>query len=165
MPPDLDLLWNLGSDVLAVLATEWPGDAEPLPERRFVASGEVAWDCAQVAVHVVRTFGIEADLTVEQITAQSASAGFAARAAAVEVTLLRCVADLDARGNAPSADRITSDAAVVLKDPTAVLNVLVAAHRAGNLGSCNGLAFETWQSVGPEGGIAGGVTRFRVALY
>ena len=166
MAPPTDRLFTLARSFLDQIVAGWPGDAEPLPDRQYVSNGLVVWDCCeQLAVQVERTYGIEGDVTGETVITKGV--GFAMRAATVAITLLRFQPDLADEGDSvviPSAQEIEDGAAVLLGDATALLNVIVAAQKAGDLVNCDSLAFEDWNSQGPEAGIGGGILRVRAAL-
>lgn len=156
-------LFDLCSAILATLAADWPGDAEPLPERQYVSNGMIVWDCDQLVVMVEATYGTEADLAAEGIFSQ-ASAGFGLRAATIGVAVLRCVPDVDDEGTPPSWESIQDSSEIILSDAETVLSVLLAAQQAGELATCQALAFDRWTSEGPQGGLAGGVTRLRALM-
>lgn len=165
MAPALGTLLALADDVLDALVNYWPADAEPLPERRFVAPGEIAWDCCdQLAVRVERTFPIAGDLAVEVIPSDTSGIEATMRAAELAVSITRVVSDLDDQGSAPSPDELAADSMLMLHDAQAMFNALLAAFRADALGTCSGLALLDYQLVGPEGGRAAGVQRVRVSL-
>lgn len=166
MSPPVTRLYDIARAFLDAVVDGWPAEAPPLPSRRYVSNGLVFWDCCEtLAVEVERTFGIEADPSVEQIIQVPGLLGM--RAATIAVWLIRKVVDIDEQGEAvvfPAADEIEDDAQVVLADAQAVLNVLIDAQRAGTLATCQGVAFENWTAQGPEGGLGGGVLRVRAML-
>lgn len=164
MPP-LTALVDLAEATRDALVAGWPAppDAEPLPDRRYISNGTVIWDdCESLAVMVEATYGMEADPVLEQATAMGL--GFAIRGAIIGVAIIRCVPDMDDDGHAPEASAVEESAAMILTDAMAVFNTLVAAQQNGQLATCNGLAFDRWASEGPQGGLGGGVLRFRAML-
>lgn len=163
MPQPLTRLLDLAQAALAAVVDRWPVEAEPLPARRYVSNGMIVWDCDEVVVMAGNTFGAEADPGSESFLTQ-ASAGYAIRAAIIEVLILRCAPDPDDEGNPPTAATIEANATVILTDAMAAFNCLVEAQEDGDLATCQGLAFERWTSEGPLGGLAGGTTRFRALL-
>lgn len=171
MAPPVDKLYTLARACLDAIVDRWDPDAEPLPGKQYVSNGIVIWDeCEQLAVEVEGTSGSAGDVAaVVSIEQQFAAPGFAMRAASVAIWLIRCVHDIKASGAGdvllPSADEMEADAQILLADPTAMMNALVAAAKAGELATCNGVAFDTWTAQGPDGGLGGGVLRVRLALY
>lgn len=161
MPPAPDRIIGLARAALTAVENHF---GAALPERRYVSDGLIAFDCEQLAVQVERTFGQGGNIAGEQIEPLSASAGFAMRAATLAIWLLHCAPVVGDDGSPPSVTDIEASAEAVLVGAQRLLNALVAAQRAGELAGCHGLAFETWQGVGPDGGLVGGVLRVRVAL-
>lgn len=157
LPPDR--LYNVARAALDIVAAAYVDLDVDLPERQYVADGTPAWDCEQVVVYVERTFSGLADQ--ETVAIQEC---LLIRSASLWVEVVRCVPVLDDRGDAPAADDIEASAQVILADPLIITNALVAAYRAGTFGGCKGLVLEGWESLGPEGGLAGGRQRFRYQL-
>lgn len=166
MAPPVDKIYNLARASLDAIVGRWDSDAEPLPDKQYVSNGLVIWDeCEQLAVEVERTNGTLGDLSQPIIDQTPLTA---MRFVTLAVWLIRCVHDLQVEGEnvtLPSADEMEADAQILLADPTAILNALVAARKAGDLGACGGLAFDEWTAQGPDGGLAGGVLRVRLALF
>lgn len=163
MPLPLTAMFDLAKATLDVLVAEWPVDATPLPDRRYVTNGLLIWDdCESLAIMVENSYGTEADPTQE--LSDPMGMAFAMRGTSLGVALLRCVPDIDDNGAPPSAAEIEGAAELILTDAMAVFNTLVAAQVSGQLATCTGLAFDRWTSEGPAGGLGGGVTRFRALL-
>lgn len=162
MPLPVTALYDLAEATLTALVAGWPDDAQPLPDRQYVSDGTVVWDCESLVVIVNSTFGTDSDVAVEQIIQMGM--GFALRAAQIGVLLLRCVPVVNDEGEPPTAEEIDGSANVILRDSIALMNVLVAAQTAGELATCQGLAFERWASQGPTGGFGGGLLQFRALL-
>lgn len=167
MPPTVDRIYELARQTLDAVVDRWDVSATALPAKQYVSNGVVIWDsCEQVAVEVERTFGIDGNVATEVIGGDGVPLS-AMRAVGVVVWVIRCVHDIDAEGEniiIPTAAEMEADAEVLLADPTAVTNAIVAAYKAGELGVCQGVALEGGQSQGPEGGYAGWAVRLRLAL-
>lgn len=158
-------LYGLAADVLAAIEAGYPAapSAHALPDRRYVSDGPaVADDCADgaLSVAVERMFSHAGDLAEQFVQQQPPEPSYALRGVTVAVRLVRCspvdkmiaVADIE-------------DAAeVTLADPIRLWNALRAAQASDDLAGCSGLAFESWEGYGPEGGLAGGVLRVRLGL-
>ncbi len=167
--PDVDRIYAMADAALAAVVDGWPAEAQLLPEKQYVSAGLVIWDaCEQLAVEVEGTAGAEADLATQTLIQNPAQAGWAMRYVRLAIWIIRCVHDISVAGDTlavPNAVDIDADAQIILADAQATLNTLIAAVRAGTLGSCSGLLFDAWDAQGPEGGYGGGVLRVRLALY
>lgn len=161
---DPALLFDLAADVLAAVETYYVAQAVPLPERRYVSDGLVAFDCELLAVQVERVFGHEGNVAQEGIQALTAHVGFQLAGASVAVWLIRCAPMMSERGTPPTPAQIEASAQAVLGDPIRLRTALVAAQRAGQITGCNSLAFEAWEGHGPEGGMVGGLLRVRAGI-
>lgn len=163
--PSIDLLYACADKLLeAVVAYYEEGGLDELPDRRYVSPGLPAWDfcegCGgQLTVYLDRTFGwdgeAETALPLDYL-------GVRAAEYLVEVALP--VAVINDAGEAPDAQLIDDDARLVLRQPTAIVNGLAAAYRAGDLAGCKGLTLLGWEALGPDGGFAGGRQRVRWQL-
>ncbi len=167
-------LFALGTAVLAAVEAGYVGNPNTLPERRYVADGEVAWDFealgpiimfgSQVTVRVGRLFPHTGDVLAE---GPAPFGRLHALGVNVEIQVLRCAPTVESDGEfftIPSPDEIEASAAVVLADAMDVWAALLAAYRAGLLPGCGGVVFEGWIGVGPTGGLAGGTTTVRIDL-
>lgn len=163
MPLPVLALYDLANATLDAVEAGWPGDAEPLPERRYVSDGAMVWDgCEFYTALVDATFGTEGDVGIE--TFAQIGLGFALRVALIGVGIFRCVPVVDDDGVPPTPEAIDASANLILRDAMALHNVLATAQQAGQLATCNGLAFERWNAQPPAGGIGGGVLTFRAML-
>lgn len=137
------------------------GSIEEPPARNYVTVGLPAFDCAEVVVGVDRMLGHLGDPSVEQ---NQALRCLAMRAVELSVWVIRCVPVLTNQGTPPTPEHLDTSAQVVLRDPIAVMNGVIAAHNAGQLGDTYGVVFMDWRGITPEGGLGGGVQRIRVDL-
>ncbi len=165
MAPEPTRLYVMAAAALAAVQTHHGGT---LPDRQFVSAGPPAWDCELLAVHVERTEGYEGDVATVTVQPMSSGAGFAMRAATLGVTLVRCTPAVpDSKGSKVSLPSVADEEAAALtlySDAQRVLNALVEAHKAGELGACRSLAFLDWTVLGPEGGMVAGLLRVRAGL-
>lgn len=165
-------LYLLASSLLAGIETQWAG--EDLPDRRYVADGETAWDfesfgdwpefSGQLTVRVVRVYPHTGDARQEFSGVFGIETMLGAE---VEVQVLRCVPGVgqDEGGiSIPSAEEIEASAAVVLADAMDLWAAVLAAKRAGDLPGCNGVTWMGWSGVGPQGYMGGGSSTFRLDL-
>lgn len=177
MAPPRDRLYAMAREVLDVVVAgylnaaiaagaDWP-PAQDLPARQFVSIGPPAWDCALIAVWVETTNGSEGDVRVDAPDPHKAGVGHGLRTAALRIQIVRCVPVMEevAWGAAPP-DAADEEAAaeVLLTDAQLVTNILLAASKAGELGTCNDVVFTEWLSVGPEGGMAASTHALRAAV-
>ncbi len=165
MAPEPERLYDMAAAALLAVQTYHGG---PLPERQFVSAGPPVWDCELLAVHVERTEGYEGDVATVTVQPMSSAPGFAMRAATLAVTLVRCTPAVpESKGSKvsmPSVDDEEDAALTLYSDSQRVLNALVQAHKAGELGGCRSLAFLDWSVIGPEGGMVAGLLRVRAGL-
>lgn len=167
MPPSPDRIWLLAQELRDVIVAGYALAGVDLPERQFVSPGLPAWDCEILAVQLERTFGIAGNLATEIIEPQLPQAAHAMRGATFAVHLIRCVPTLHDDGTnvqVPSVTEEEAAAKVIYTDVQMLLNVIVAGQRAGDLPGCSGVAFEAWQTVGPQGGLSGGYLRLRLMV-
>lgn len=168
MAPSPTKLWVLAESVRDAVIDGYADADVDLPEHRLITPGVAAWDCAGLYVQLERTYGTDGNIAAELLQPLSRHAGHTLRAATFGVTLLRCVPVADDHGDQvilPSVAAEEAAALEVLRDAQLLVNVLVAAERAGTLAGCHGLVIEGWSSVGPDGGLAGGVLRVRLATW
>lgn len=157
-------LYGLARQVLDTVAAGLEAANQPAPARQYVADGNlVAWDCEQLVVAVEQTLGHQGNVSAESLDPGLAFA-MAPRAAVMGIWLVRCCPTVNDEGKPPAAERVDESAQLVLRDPQIMLETLWRAHAAGDLGDCQGLVFQRWQAVGPEGGLTGGVLRLSINL-
>lgn len=159
-----DRLVNLADAVLVVVEDFYATNGWPLPGRRLITPGQPAWDCEQVTVHVETVVGHGGDPMIETVEARLAHPAFAMRAAMIAVSIIRCVPVINDQGYPPHAADEQAAASDILRDAVRVWEAFRLAVRAGDLPGCGAAGFVGWESVGPEGGFAGGTARFRVSL-
>lgn len=167
MAPSPDRIWLLAQELRDVISHGYAVAGVDLPERQFVSPGLPAWDCEILAVQLERTFGIAGNLATELIEPQLPAVGHAMRGATFAIWLIRCVPTIHDDGTnvqIPSVTEEEAAAKIIYSDVQLLLNVIVAAQRAGELPGCSGLAFEVWQTVGPQGGLSGGYLRLRLMV-
>ena len=156
-------LYDLARGLLdAVVA--WYEDADvDLPSRQYVSDGLPALDftedsAGQLTVQVMRTFYCEGDPMAEVGPNNMA----AVEAAELEVVLVRCAPIASETGDTltvPGADEIEDSAQSVLSDQE-----LIRASFDQDLSMCKGVTPVHWASIGPEGGIVGGIWTIRALV-
>lgn len=160
--PRPERLYGVARQVLDLVAAALDATPAGAPDRRYVSDGPlVAWDCEQLVVAVEGTVSHDGDLMVETPGPVNC---LVMRAATLGVWIVRCAPTVEDDGTPPPADDIDANAAVMLADPTVMLDAIVTAYQAGELAGAFGLALLGWDGVGPEGGLVGGVLRVRVDL-
>lgn len=152
--------FDAAASFLDVIVDGYAAEPADLPEHRLVTPGQPAWDCEGLYVQVERLFSFEGEIAAEQIQPKPARAGHAMRAAAIGITIIRCVP----AGSSATPDNEQATAELVLADAVRVWNLLLAAERAGDLRSCSDLAHQQWEAQGPGGALVGGLTRVYVRL-
>lgn len=161
MAPDPSRIFDVCEDVLGAVVTR---HGAPLPARQYVAAGLPAWDCELVAVWCESTIGIDGNVSVEALEPMRRAAAHSMRAGVFVVTIARCAPTPGPRGAAPSTDTEETVARTLYEDAQRILNSLLAAEKAGELGGCHGVAFQQWAPIGPEGGYVAGELRVRIGL-
>jgi phage tail protein X len=125
-------------------------------------------DCELVATWCERTYAHTGSVVEEVIEPLGSAASHVLRAGMFVVTMYRCTPAVpDSHGDSialPSTLEEEAAARELYGDAQRVTNALRAAERAGELPACNGLAFDSWTGLGPEGGMVGGELRVRVGL-
>lgn len=149
--PRLNRLLDCAADELDRLPEVDPA-LDGAPERRYVAPGAVvAWDnCCdgQLVVRVARAW--PANPFPTKVLAQvPCSYPIAVQ---IGLSIVRCVAVLDDRGRAPSADETHADGHQMVSDMGALLRAIECCldEDAGDT------VIDQWAPLGPNGGCAGG---------
>lgn len=168
-------LVDLAHAVLNGVVAHWP--ALPavelpylldLPARQYVTVGEVpVADCEQLVVAIPRTFGTQGSPAREEIVPITAGVPWL-RTAVFTIQILRCIGVVDApagQPDIPTPTQMDAEGSGILTDADTVLASLIAAHKAGELAGCGGIALEGWRAIGEQGGFAGGNTRLRLNLF
>lgn len=156
---------DLGHALLDVVRAFYVAEDVELPTRQLVTPGSPIWEVdacdGLVAVQIERTFFYEGDLA-SQVIRMYPAVGFSMEGATIGVHVLRCVPSPNDDGTAPTVEAEEAAAALILGDVERVARAVIAAARSGELVGCGQIAMEGWTSAGPDGGWAGGITRFRV---
>lgn len=158
-----DRLYRVARSTLDTVVDHFTDEAVALPARRFVCDGLPAWDCEQLVTWVDRVYVG----TVDAEAVRSVDC-YHERVAVVGVLLVRCTPNVPKeqgqRVLLPAPAEIESHTQVVLADATLVENALLEHAGEFGLGGHRGMAFESWQRQGPEGGFSGGLLRVRLSL-
>lgn len=162
----IETAYTLAQRVLQIIVDGWPtdpDDAAPLPERQYVSFGQIAWDCEQLTVSVLRTYATEGDPAFE--TRFSGMPIFSHHAVALEVSIIRCQPTIPDGSDHPPVVDLQTAAYDALVDEGTLRDVLVSAQNAGDLGSPQGLSLGAWESQGPQGGVGGGALGVSLAAF
>lgn len=160
--------YDLARSTLDAVVAGWPTDpdvAVPLPERRYVGFGLMAWDCEQFTVSGTRAYSIDGDVAAEQIISTPV---FYNRAYEMQLSIIRCVPDIDTSGDViiePTPTDIEVSAQAAFADQQTLTDVLIAAQEARQLAAFSGLAFGNWTAEGPQGGFGGGTLGVRLVGF
>lgn len=149
-----DPIYPLASTLLSATVLAFEADDRPLPERRFVSNGAVAFDeCDQLAVEVTRIYvGLPA---LEQAPSPNVPAGVT-RSVDMTVWLTRCVPVMDDAGDPPSMNDLDESAQGLLADGWAMFFGLLKARKQGTFGDlCQSLSIGPLVPHGPEGSQGG----------
>lgn len=159
-----DAAFLVAKAALEAIRTYYGEQGIVLPdERQLVVSGLPSWDCEQVTIQVETVSAQSGDPTLPGLTSREADPAFSLRTATLGITIARCI-PLSDDGSAPADDDEEATSILVYGDIGHVWNALVEAQDAGLLPCCGGIGFLSWQGLGPEGGLVGGLQRIAVSL-
>lgn len=165
MAPPVSRIFDVCGDLLGAVVARHGGT---LPDRQYVSAGTPAWDCELLATWCETTSGIDGDPGGEAAQSLRRHAAHAMRAGTFVVTLVRCTPAVpDVVGDEMVLTDVADEesaAQTLYEDAQAILNALVAEEKEGGLTSCNGLVFQGWSYLGPEGGLVAGELRVRIGL-
>lgn len=165
MAPPPDRIYDVCADLLGAIIDRHGGE---LPDRAYVSAMAPPMDCELVATWCERTYSHTGNVVEEVIEPHRSQASHVLRAGMFVVTMYRCTPavpdDVGDQIVLPSTDEEQTAARTLYTDAQRMQNALRAAERAGELAECNGLAFDSWTGLGPEGGMVGGELRVRVGL-
>lgn len=152
MPMPSSQLYDACAATLAAVVAHYSTLGVELPARRYVNSGEPAWDCDQVVVYPETTVpGLSTTITNEPLRPCTYF-----RTATLYIEIARCVPVESGNGRPPTVDRLDEAARRLLADPVDVANGILAANRSGTLGGFDGISLGSWDALGPQGGFGGG---------
>jgi hypothetical protein len=163
---EADALWLACVALRAAVAAYYDFSDVELPARRFVSGGPAAWDCELLAVWADRTFAHAGNVTVEAPALRGA--GLLMQGALFQVELLRCApaGELTASGTlvVPTVEQEEEYAEQVYNDRIHLWNAVRQAAKNGDLPGCKQVTQESWQVVGPDGALGGGLLSVRASL-
>ncbi len=151
------LLATLATQALEAVEDYYLANALPLPDRRLVSHGQSPWDCELLNVWVARDYPTDGGPEFESLMSIRPHPGHYFRAAVLGVQLVRCYPTLADDGSPPDADTEAQAAAELLADADQLWRALLEARDMGRFSQPNGVAYEGWTALGPDGGLAGGV--------
>lgn len=141
-------------------------DSAPVASAALTA-GLVAWDhCCeqgggQLRVRAVQTY----DTNPFPAPASTPSPCWRTGAVDVEVSVMRCAATMDDRGNPPPDTELDAEAARIHADRMAMLAALKCDFVAdGTLDEDRPMVNVRWQALGPQGGCVGGQVTVTLGL-
>jgi hypothetical protein len=160
------LLGLLADQALAAVQVAYTADvdAEPLPDRQLVSAGQAPWDCELLNVWVVRDYPTSGGPEGALMQSISSHAGHYFRAAVLGIQLVRCYPLGPDQGGPPPLATEVAAAETIHADVDRLWQALLYAADRGEFSQRNGVVYEGWQAVGPEGGLAGGVMTLHALL-
>lgn len=165
MAPPASRVYDIAKDVLDAVVAYHGGS---LPDRQYVSAGPPAWDCELVASWCESTSSVDGGSEVDAFESVRRLAGHTMRAGTFVITIVRCTpavpTTVGAQIQQTSVDEENAAALDLYQDAQMIINALRTAEEAGELGACNGLVFDTWTPIGPDGGYVGGEQRVRIGL-
>lgn len=163
MDPMLVHTWAQGIKLAIVLAYELA--AVPLPEVRQVVPGTPAYDCEMLAVWPEVLLAHDGSLNQTETAISWADPAHNMRFARFAVAMLRCVPTLGPNGDPPSVTDNEAASLVIQQDALMVWDAIRTGQGTGTIPQCASVGYESWAAVEPNGGLGGGVTRVRVAVW
>ena len=154
----------LAVSALDAIETHYAGAGVALPDRRLVSAGQSPWDCELVNVWVQRDYPTAGGPEFATQVSIGAHPGHFFRAAVLGVQVVRCYPTISDDGTPPSPTEETEAAELVHGDVDLCWQALLAANAAGTFSQRNGVAYEGWVALGPDGGLAGGVLTVHALL-
>lgn len=152
-------LYEIAQTMKASVEQEFAAADITLPERRYVQSGDVAFDCAQLTVNVgaLGTGTPTADYQGQAHPGESPVAIFV-------LSLIRdCQPIPDSSGNPPPAAEIEAAAEILLADALLLTKVFLKSEHKKPAG-CSKVKVVSCTPYGPEGAVAGWVLSLRAGL-
>lgn len=147
------------TDLLASVVDVFADAAIELPDRQYVTSGEVAFDCddGQLVVSAQRIFRGNAN------EAQGDVKLGASRSVDLDIYLMRCVPTPDDEGNPPSGAALAAAGMAQLVDAWTLFRGVLK-NKASFSDACSSMNVAECVAVGPEGGLGGWRMRLSVEL-
>lgn len=157
-PDPLGRLFEIAEHLLGMVGDAADDLDHPLPARRQVGEGALAWDCDMVSVNLVSIF--RGQPGGELLGPLRASDTWTAE---IGVWIIRCATMPNDQGDLPSAEQVTASAGPLLRDA-----VLLSAGIMPGLmelsKACTAIAVRRVFPQGPEGGLAGHLLGLEVTL-
>lgn len=155
-----DFLYTVASQALAAVVSRFATEGISLPARQYVTGGQIALDCEQVVVEVVRVYtgtpGAELANPVSCAVPRSAE---------MRIWIVRCVPTLKDNGDFPTQAELDASGEELLTDGWVLVWGLLQEYRDGNfLSQCDKLVIGNLSAVGPEGGFGGFTLSFDADL-
>lgn len=145
-----DRLTPFGTTLLNAAVAALEEFDRPVPDFRFVAGGEVAWDCTLLAVQYIRGYsGMLGREAVDPIKC------FAPRTHVFQIVVLRCAPIMEEGGDPPPASELNTYGLEVLADAWALQVGILHRYEAGDFGDCQNFAIADATELGPEGALGG----------
>lgn len=155
----------LASAVKLAVVAGYAAAGLTLPAMQHVVPGVPAYDCEMLAVQLEAAFAHEGALQNVDAEPRFPGAAHGMRYGRFAVFLVRCVPTFNSQGNPPSVVDNEAAAMTVLQDSVMVFNSVLAAQLQGLLPGCSSVSYESWAAIEPSGGLGGGTTRLRIALW
>lgn len=158
------LLHVLAGQALAAVVAHYATEGVTLPDRQLVSAGQSPWDCDLLNVWVQRDYATAGGPEGASFSSIRSHPGNYFRAGVLGVQVVRCYPTMDDLGNPPDPDDETLAAELVHNDADLVWQALLAASNTDAFSQRNGVAYEGWTVLGPDGGLAGGVLTVHALL-
>jgi hypothetical protein len=162
----VERVWDLATEVLAVVEDGYAAAGVELPARRLVTPGTPAFDCDMLAVWVDSITEHQGDINAPVASPIRSHPGATLRRASINVTILRCVPVVDLTEDGaivlPDVQLEEAAAAAILLDAELVRQCII--EGAGRITACHNLLPAGWRQDGPDGGLSGGTLTYICGL-
>lgn len=149
-------LFATASEIKTLIEQALTTAGASVPERSYVANGEVAYDCEQLSVEVVAI--TPGTLSAER---QGPPRPNLIPVAQLQVALIRdCAPGPDGDGNPPTPEAIEAHSQIVLRDGLALATAFL---KAPALSVCKKVNVLSCTRYGPSGNVAGWVLSMKAA--
>jgi len=156
------ILYDVCHDVLSVIESHFTAQGVTLPERRYVHTGQIVWECEEVVVGMIGAFsGGPGQENTNRLNCGSV------RTLEIGALILRCASVSDGPNvkTPPTPTVLDQEARQRMIDGWLMVEAVVLGH--GNdqiLGRCSNISLGRCLAVGPEGGFAGMLLTIQIGL-
>jgi hypothetical protein len=154
----------LCTQALQAIETQYLHLGVALPERRLISTGQAPWDCELLNVWVQRDYPAAGGPENAALLSVRSHPGHFMRTAVLGIQIVRCYPASPDGTTPPPVEDEEAATELVYGDAEAVWRGLLAASSAKTFSQPNGVVYEGWTALGPDGAMAGGVLTVHAQL-